>query len=72
MSKPIKRFRGSAWTGYLLSEGRKAVRNGPDAEHWTARFWIDMDGGLTCELPCEGNHVIEVLPKNVLQWLVSP
>lgn len=72
MSNKITRFRDTNWTGYLLTNGRKAVRNGPDAEHWTARFWINMDGGLSCELPCEGNHVIEVLPKNVLQWLVSP
>lgn len=67
-----KRFRDTNWTGYVLTGGRKAVRNGPDADHWTARLWINMDGGLSVELPCEGNHVIEVIPKNVLQWLTTP
>lgn len=72
MSKPIKTFPGTDWTGYLTDHKCKAVRNSIDADHWTARFWINMDGGLTCELPCKGNHVIEVLPKTVLQWLTTP
>lgn len=73
MSKAVIRFRGTSWTGYFTEHNRKAVRNGPDAEHWTARAWIGFpDGSLHIELPCEGNHAHEYLPKNVWQWLVTP
>lgn len=72
MSKPVKAFPGSHWVGYLTEHKCKAVRNNKDADHWTARAWIGFpDGSLHIELPCEGYHAHEYLPKNVLQWLIS-
>lgn len=72
MSKPLIRFKGCKWVGTVDSDGLKSVANGPDKDHWTARYWMSPEGELFAELPCEGNHVTEYLPKAVLRWLVSP
>lgn len=71
MSAGTVRFRGCSWVGYFVGNN-KTVRNGPSGDHWTALYWMSPEGELFCELPCEGNHVTEYLPKAVLQWLVSP
>lgn len=71
MSKTIKTFPGTGWVGYLTEHKRKAVRNGADSDHWTARAWIGFPNGeLHVELPCEGNHAHEYMPREVWEWLV--
>jgi hypothetical protein len=67
----LPRFKSELWTPYYTELGSKAVRDGKDKDHWTTRAWMNRDGALIIEAPCEGSHIITVLPREVLTWLAA-